>query len=326
MTTTRILPVVLLVALATAGSAVGQFRMPAYSHPGLAPTVVPAIAPAGAAALRAQPAATLDRLTTPLPPGAAAESDPVSTLTSPSGLPAGSYGSPWYTDGPGCAGPIGHNGPVDYEIYWRTGPSFAFGSGQFTDRLHVGWSVAGGGRSLFFNPAGDAAWAFDIGLSYTYNRGATDDFIDLFLRQRAVQGFDGRLVAQPDTFQTVRLRALHRTSFNLGVGRDWFLWGNGQPGGEEGWNFRIGSDVGGRWGTAHTDLVPFGEVNGYSRRQKVFHGLYLGLHTNCEVAMGGWIWFAGTRLEYGYDWMDIAPPTKGDVQSVNLLFTGGVRF
>ena len=42
--------------------------------------------------------------------------------------------------------------------------------------------------------------------------------------------------------------------------------------------------------------------------------------------MGGWIWFAGTRVDWGYDWMDIVQRVKGDVQSVNLLFTGGVRF
>jgi len=330
MTTTRILPAALLVALATSGPAGAQFRMPAYTPPGRTSSVIRAIAPAGGVDHEApspRPAATLERLTASPPPGAVgAESDPVGTLTAPTGLPAGSYASPWYTDGPGCASPIGGHGPVSYEVYWRTGPDFAFGSGPFTDRLHMGWNVGGGARSLFFNPAGDAAWALDLGLSYTYNRGSNDDLLDLFLRQPDAQGANNQAIVQPDTFQNVRLRGLHRTSFNFGLGRDWFLWGNGLPGGEEGWNFRAGADIGGRWGTAHVDLVPIDEVGGYNRRQGVYHGLYIGFHSNFEVPMGGWIWFGGTRVEWGYDWMNLVPPIKGDVQSVNLLFTGGVRF
>jgi hypothetical protein len=325
MTTTRILPAVVLIALATSGAASGQFRMPAYAPPGRsapAPTVVSTDAPA------LKPAETLDRLTAPVPPGAAVgEADPVGTLTSPSCLPPGSYASPWYKDGPGCASPIGAHGPVSYDVYWYTGPNFAFGSGPFTDRLHMGWALGGGARSLFFNPEGDAAWTFDLGLSYTYNRGSSSNFVDLFLREPDLQNpFTGEVEAQPDRFRTTRIRGLHRTSFNFGIGRDWFQWGNGLPGGEEGPNFRVGTDVGGRWGTAHVDLVPFGEVNGYSRRQSVFHGVYLGLHTHFERPMGGWILFGGTRVEWGYDWMNIVPPIKGDIQNVNLFFTSGVRY
>src|SRR5438045_21725 len=120
MTTTRILPAVLAAMLATGGPVLGQFRVPPLS-PSSAASVVPSIAPAGmfepeAPAPKPSPAATLDRLTAPIPSGAAAgEADPVGTLTSPPGLPPGSYGSPWYTDGPGCAGPVGLHGPVSYD-------------------------------------------------------------------------------------------------------------------------------------------------------------------------------------------------------------------
>lgn len=330
MTITRILPAALLVALAASGPAFGQYRMPTYTPPGRAPSAVSAIAPVSAnepGTDSPRPAATLDRLTAPLPPGAAVgESDPVATLTQTSGLPAGSYASPWYTDGPGCASPIGGHGPVAYDVYWNTGPNFAFGSGPFTDRLHMGWNVGIGAKSLFFNQPGDAAWTFDLGLSYTYNRGSNDDFLDLFLRHPDQQGPNNQAIVVPDTFETVRIRGLHRTSFNFGLGRDWFHWGNGLPGGEEGWNFRFGTDVGGRWGTAHVDLVPVFEDNGYNRRQGVYHGFYVGFHSNFEVPRGGWIWFGGTRIEYGYDWMNIVPPIKGDIQNINLLLTGGVRF
>jgi hypothetical protein len=331
--TTRILAAVLLIALATGGPAGAQFRMPAYSPPGRsASSVVPAMAPPGVDDIPApkpvaNPAARVDNLGSPIPQTATTQpGESVGTLLAPPGAPAGSYGSPWYTDGPGCGGPIGGHGLVAYDVYWMTGPSLPFGSGAFTDRLHLGWEVAGGGRTLFFNPAGDAAWALDLGLSYTYNRGSNDDFLDVFTRTPPLTGLNNQVIAQPDQFRTVRIRALHRTSFNFGVGHDWFLWGNALPGGEEGWNLRAGVDVGGRWGTAHVDMVPFDEPGGYSRRQKVFHGTYIAFHSNCERPFGGWILFAGSRVEWSYDWMDIVPPLKGDVQNINMLLTAGVRF
>jgi hypothetical protein len=332
MTITRILPAVLLAAAATTGPVLGQFQTPPYS-PGRPASVVPSIAPGEnqypTPPPRDSTAESLNRLTAPQLPGGAVPSDPVAavgTLMAPPGLPAGSYGSPWYSDGPGCCGPVGRHGPVSYDIYFSTGPSLPFGSGAFTDRLHLGWLVGGGGRSLFFNQAGDAAWAVDLGLNYIYNRGSNDDFLNVFTRTPPLTGANNRAIPQPDVFQTVRIRGLSRTAFNFAVGRDWFLWGNAMPGGEDGWNFRVGADVGGRWGTAHVDMVPLDDPTGYSRRQKVFHGLFFDFHSNLEVPVGAWIFFAGTRVQWGYDWMNIVPPLKGDVQNVNLLLTTGFRY
>ena len=313
MTPTRILPAMLLL-LGTATPPSAQLKLPALSR-----------APGAAAA--EGPAASLDRLAAPVT--AEGQADPVATLnvTSTPGLPAGTYTSPWYTDGPGCANPIGGNGPVSYDVYWRFGPSFAFGSGPFPDPLHMGWMLAGGAKRFFFDTGGEAAGTFDIGRSCTYNRGSNDDFLDLFLRQiDRTNQFTGLVEPVADRFETTRIRGLHRTSFNFGIGRDWFLWGVGVPGGEEGLNLRVGTDIGGRWGTSHVDLVPVFEEGGYNRRQGVYHGMYLGFHSNFELPMGGWVLFGGTRLEWGYDWMNLVPPVKGDVQSVNMLFTGGVRY
>ncbi|HEY3787218.1 MAG TPA: hypothetical protein VGL71_00130 [Urbifossiella sp.] len=331
MTTTRLLPAVLAAALAVSGPALGQFRMPPYAQPGgAAPATpnLPAFAPPpaldpNAPAPKSDPSATLNRLATPIPSG---ESSPVDTLTSPPGLPPGSYASPWYSDAAGCFGPVGRNGPISYEVYWQTGPVIPFGSGPFTDRLHVGWNVGGGGRSLFFNKDGSAAWAIDLGLNYTYNRGSNDNFVDLETKQLPLQGANNTAIAQPDLYHEVRIRGLSRTAFQFGIGRDWFMWGTGMPGAADGWNFRIGTDVGGRWGTAHVDMVPLDDPGGYSRRQAVFHGTYLGLHTNLEFPLGGMVGFFGSRVEWSYDWMNIVPPIKGDVQNINLLFSGGVRF
>lgn len=339
MTITRILPGAVLVAITTAGPAAGQFRMPAYSPPGRSPGVMSSGSQAGASdpeapPPRPAPTTRLEQMTTPLPPGGV-DARRVETLTAPPGpvgLPPGAYASPWFGDAAGCCGPVGAHGPVAYEIYARTGPNIPFGSGRFTDHLNVGWGVGGGGRSLFFNTVGDAAWVVDLGLSYTYNRGKNDDFLDLFIRQAPTQQTNpvtGRTTTtpQPDRFVTTRIRGLHRTSFNFAVGRDWFVWGSGLPGGEEGWNLRVGTDVGGRWGTAHVDIVPIDDGPGaYARRQSVFHGLFLGFHSSVEVPVGGWVWFAGSRAEWGYDWMNIVPPIKGDVQNVNLLLSTGVRF
>ncbi len=327
-TSTRILPAVLMALLAVGNPAQGQFRSPATPAPSI-PSMPPATRfdpETPAPRTQPNPVDKLNKLTTPTAPAASMSPDPLDTLSSPP-LPPGAYASPWYTDGPGCVGPMGKHGPVNYDLFWQTGPVIPFGSGAFTDRLHIGWNVGLGGRSLFFNREGTAAWAIDLGLNYTYNRASNDDFLDVFVRQPALTGANNRLIPQADLFETVRIRALHRTAFTYGIGRDWFLWGDGNTGSEADWNFRIGTDVGGRWGTAHVDLDPLTDPSiTYSRRQKVFHGVYLGLHTNLEFPMGGWIGFIGTRAEWSYDWMNIIPPLKGDVQNINLLLTGGVRY
>jgi len=327
MTITRILTGVLLAA-ATAGPVSAQAGLPPYSAPGRAGGVLPSVAPAGGADPAMPPASSLEKMTAPVAPGATA--DPAGTLAAapgPNGLPPGSYPSPWYTDGPGCCGPLGRHGQVAYELHAETGPAIVFGSGFFTDRLKVGWTVAGGGRTLLFNPAGDAAWTIDLGLSYTYNRGSADDLLNLFIRQRPTTNQQtGAVVGQPDILTTSRIRGLHRTAFNFALGRDWFLWGPGNPGGESGWNVRAGAEVGGQWGTAHVDVVPNNAAGEYARRQSVFEGVFVGAHATCEVPVGGWIWATGLNVQYGYEWMNIVPPFKGDVQFVNVLLSTGFRF
>jgi hypothetical protein len=346
MTITRILSGVLLAVLATAGPAAGQYqmppyRMPQYSPPGQTAAMVPSVYPTGAVDPVAPPprpapsSSSLEGMTSPLPPGPGVQADQLGTLTAPigaTGLPPGAYAVPGYNNAFGCCGPLGRNGPVDYELYMQTGPNIAFGTGSFSDHLNTGWGVGGGGRTLFFNQAGDAAWALDLGLGYVYNRGKNDDFVDVFIRQPLLQSTNssGQTVATPqaDKFTTTRIRGLSRTSFNFAIGRDWWLWGSGMPGAENGWNLRVGTDVGGEWGSAHVDLVPLdnGGANSYSRRQNVFHGLTLGFHSNFEMPVGGWIWFIGSRVQYSYEWMNIVPPLNGDLQNINLMFSTGVRF
>ena len=68
-----------------------------------------------------------------------------------------------------CCGPIGAHGPVGQEVYLRIGPSFPIGESNFPRNLNTGIATQIGGRSQFFNAAGDAAWAIDAHLAYTYN-------------------------------------------------------------------------------------------------------------------------------------------------------------
>ncbi len=331
MTITRMLPGVVLAAAVTAAPAAGQYGFPSSTPQGrggpaltgfqrtggqepVAPPPRPVVPPPGPAE--------------PPPSGRSAET--LGALTAPvgaNGLPPGAYGSPWYSDGPGCCGPTGRNGQVAYELHAETGPNIPFGGGEFTDRLHAGWVVGGGGRTLFFNQEGDAAWTIDLGLSYTYNRGSANNLSDVFIRQPPLTDQQTQqLIFRPDILTTSRIRGLHRTSFNFAAGRDWFLWGPGNPGGEAGWNVRSGLDIGGRWGTSHVDIVPDANPALYSRRQSVFHGVFVGAHANCEVPVGGWIWTSGLNVQWGYDWTNVIIPLKGDIQNINILLTTGFRF
>jgi hypothetical protein len=84
--------------------------------------------------------------------------------------------------------------------------------------------------------------------------------------------------------------------------------------------------VGGRYGSSHVDLDPLDEVNGYARRQNVFHGFVVGAHATADVPMGGWILFGGMRAEYGHDWMNLVPPLQGNIHNVNIQFSLGIRY
>ena len=239
----------------------------------------------------------------PCPAHLGEQPDPVGTLTgqplptaSTPPLPPGSYPSPFYTDGPGCCGPMGRDGRVGYEIYTYTGPTWAIGEGEFTRRLQTGWMVGGGGRGLFFDQSHSRAWVIDLGLSYQYNRGEFDDPISTDVRQIPLRNpVTGQTTTRPDILTRVRIRALDRTNFNYGVGRDWWLSGAATPGLEDHVNWRIGTEVGGRWGTAHIDLVPLNDPSGYARRHNVTHGVFVAAHSTVEVPMGSWILFAGLR-------------------------------
>jgi hypothetical protein len=188
--------------------------------------------------------------------------------------------------------------------------------------------IGGGARTLLFNTEHTAAWTFDLGGSYTHNwgQGAAGASL-LFLRTPPqVNAQTGAVTVLPDRAVFTAISAIHRSSFNYNLGRDWWLMGAGNVGGEHGTNVRVGAWVGGRYGSAHVDLIPLNEVNGYSRRQNVFQGFVAGGHVTCEAPMGGWILFGGLRAEYGYDWTNLVPPLQGNINNINIQASIGIRF
>jgi hypothetical protein len=118
----------------------------------------------------------------------------------------------------------------------------------------------------------------------------------------------------------VAIRDLNRTYVNLAVGREWYLWGSADCGKPD-VNWRVGFDVGGRYGTENLEVTQFNHFT------DTIAGVFGSIHSDLEVPCGCCIFQAGIRAEYGYTWGDILQnSTNSDVQDINLLVTAGIRF
>lgn len=261
------------------------------------------------------------------PPTGLPPATPTGTLTAPpTGLPPGSVASPWVGSRPAgaCCGPVGANGPIGYELYVRTGPNLPVGGEDLSAAILTGWTTGGGGRALFFNPAGDRAWVLDLGLSYTYNQGKNSRVLGVFTPTALDQNTNEP--TGPDEVNSFGVRGLHRTNFNFAVGRDWFLNGAGNLGMNPAANWRVGGDIGGSWGTSHVDLNPVADTSNYLRKSGVTHGVFLGTHASWEKPMGAYVLFGGLRTQVGYTWTNLVAPVGGDIIDVSFLLTAGVRY
>jgi hypothetical protein len=222
-----------------------------------------------------------------------------------------------YPRSPGCCGPTGLFGPISAELFLNAGPSFNVSGGVFGHALgDAGWDIDGGARTLFFNPACDAAWTVAFSVS-NINNHASDHSVVANLQNFNFQG-----VTIPSL--DVSVRELNRTYANLGIGHDWYLWG---PAHVEGIsqgslpNWRIGVEGGGRWGTADVKLT---EVTNQS---ETIYGTYAALYSDVEYPWHCCVFTAGLRLEYGYTWCDILQhQNRTDLEDFNVLLTFGVRF
>jgi hypothetical protein len=187
-----------------------------------------------------------------------------------------------------------------------------------------------GARSLFFNPSTTLAWTVDAGLSFTYNNGGNSNRTYtvplLVLVDNPDDPFGGQIPQLQDVLVTTR--DSWRWSFNLAVGREWYLF---KPAYEPGWHWRMGWDVGGRWGTIRVnwnDLTNLPDQIGFRRNSDVFGAVALSLHQDIEIPLRNCISFiAGLRGEWVYNWTDIVPPDAGrDLQDVNILLSFGWRY
>jgi len=259
-----------------------------------------------------------------------AQSSATDVLTGQPDAPApGSYDSPWCgaNRAGSCCGPIGGNGPVGYELITYTGPNLPTAGGILSRRLKTGWTVGGTASTLFFDLAGDAAWNLGLGISYTYNRGQMDKPFDVYtLAPTTTDPITGAPVFHPDQLNEFVIRGMHRTSFNFSLGRDWWLEGPGIVGLASGDNWRVGVDLGGRWGTAHVDLVPTADPTNYFKKGSTTYGVVSGLNLTREIPWGATILYGGLRTEIGYDWTNVIPPQGGDIFNVNFYLNFGVRF
>ena len=249
--------------------------------------------------------------------------------TAPLGAPRGTLHQQILASPPNCCGPVGRNGPVTYELFTNTGPVWIIGGGnEISGATRFGWAVEGGGRTLLFNQARDAAFTLSLGLRYAYNGADDSRVFDVFTRQPqdTNQQTGASTPRGPDQLIPYRLRGITRSEITYGIGRDWFLNGPATTGAAPSWNTRFGVDVGGRWGTSRVDLVPVPLPDGYTRRSVVAHTLTFGAHLDAEMPYGASILFAGVRTQYGLAFSNVIPPQDGNFQDLSVLLTLGVRF
>lgn len=232
-----------------------------------------------------------------------------------------------YPRSPCCCGPVGKCGPIGIELFLRSGPVFPIGGNLFDRFLHTGWDIEGGGRTLFFNPAVDRAWAVSLSVSNIFARTGNDNQpITLFnVPVHTTVTIPNSTVTQPVIQNVPSLQAtvssLNMTFVNVGFGREWYLLGTADPGAMHGCNWRVGVDGGGRWGSA---MVQFNEINHHT---DVVGGTYCAIHTDVEYPFRCGILQAGIRYEYNYIWTSLLQhQNNGDFQSMNLLFQTGVRY
>jgi hypothetical protein len=284
---------------------------------------------------------------------------------------------------PGCCGPVGQHGPIQTELYVRSGIVWPVGGGILVHSLRDGWDIEGGGRALFFDPALQRAWTVGLSISNVFNPSRADvptftlsnvvvktsplaaginqlaqqtigtnptvanqisqlnQISDSTARANAITQLAQQVNATNPALATqinqlgslpsttpisevvpalsASVASLNQTFMNLAVGREWYIVGNADCG--DHWNWRVGADLGGRWGTCKLEL------NEITHRTDVIGGLFIAGHSDIEVPCGCAVLQFGIRTEYGYTWTDVLQSQNpGDFQSFSLLFNLGVRF
>lgn len=213
----------------------------------------------------------------------------------------------------GCDGPVGGNAAIGTELIWRNGPSFVFGGQRLSRELDTGFTTELVARTLFYSMDYREAFVVDLGVSDTYNHARTGNrtpFVLDIIQPNALTGTSTRMNIP------VTVKSYNRTFFNYGIGKQWFLWNDALTVGD---NFRVGLDVGGRWGTSS---ARFNEIR---HRTDTVDGMYLGGDAKWETPTRFGMFSVGVRTEWTYTWGDILQ-VPSDMQEINLLLTLGVRY
>jgi hypothetical protein len=128
-------------------------------------------------------------------------------------------------------------------------------------------------------------------------------------------------------------RDLNRTTVNLGLGHEWYLWGCAN----DNCNWRVGFDAGGRFGTEKVNFTgtfpqptiaaPAPTVTTIPSHSDAIASAFVALHSEIEWCCGRCIAQAGIRGEYSYTWSDILQTqNNADLQELALLIELGLRF
>jgi hypothetical protein len=268
----------------------------------------------------------------------------VGSFHGPAGL------SPWLLgpDCPDCCGPLSDRNPMKTELFFRAGWTIPTGDGVLSHSITSGPAFEGGGRALFFNHPGDAAWTVEASLSNYENESGSTPATVLLLNVpfNALTVQNGQASQSLGTVVagqvTARIRDLDRTYASLGAGREWYLFGGaaGTRDTPHPASWRVGFDGGGRWGTAKLQIdningsnfsTPPAGANAFTPQKNhltdTLGAVYVAAHTDVDIPCGCCTFQVGFRAEVDYTWSDILQvQNKSDIISTNLMLSVGVRY
>jgi hypothetical protein len=258
---------------------------------------------------------------------------PIAAITGTPQMPPGTVCSPWNgPGGTGCCGPIGGNGPILSELFVRNGVNILIGGGIIKETMTTGFVQSFGGRSLFFNPSGSRAWTAEFGIDWFYNNNsgkADNEYVLEFFpgRTEISNGVENII---PDVSIFGNPREYIRAGVHFAFGRETYMF---TPGYQCGKNFRLGWDIGGRWGYSRLNYNVFPEdfsAEGaritFDRVSDVFGTAFFAIHGDVEIPLGPcWTFVTGIRAEAGYNFSDIVL-FNSDSQELNMMLNLGLKF
>jgi hypothetical protein len=214
-----------------------------------------------------------------------------------------------------CEGGPSKSTPIYTEWYVNSGVSVPIGraTSDLARQLETGWSITGGAKALLFNDTLTRAWVVDLHIINT-NQGAghNNDGFPITIFENATKttfGSGGTPLAT--------LQDSNRTSVGLGIGRVWYLWKSANS---EDCHWRVGADLGVRYGSHRVDLNQFGHIT------DTIFGAYAAASTDFEWPYKNVVLFVGARIEWAYTGSDILQTANSDLQDLNILFTVGFRY